>query len=389
MAGVVGACALGVALGFWARPATPGEAGRKPAPRAAPAALRPPLQIVVDDAPAPLGRPLDVLPDDVAASGPVQTPEPVEPAVPRRPASGLMKVDTPVAAPEVVPQLAVLKPAPKPKLQLKAEAPKAKVAMARPAKAKPVLVKAVLVKPATRSGPDPRLAKAKLAEAAKARKAAVLAEARAEKLERAKAVKLAASEARSAKAKPVKLAKAAPRHATAAIKVQVKSKPAAAPRRLAVLLKAVRIESRQPARPKAIKVVAVKAAAVKVAASKPVRQVRKPAAVVARAAPPPKRIMPRGTGPMRVARANICASPDPGEAIVCADSRLGARDRQLQQAYRSAEAAGVPATALRRQQSRWLQARAAAAREAPWAVEDVYIARISELKDQVRDAEEE
>ena len=90
---------------------------------------------------------------------------------------------------------------------------------------------------------------------------------------------------------------------------------------------------------------------------------------------------------MRVAR-NTCASPDPGEAMVCSDSRLAARDRQLQQAYRNAEAAGVPASALRRQQARWVQARAAAARDAPWAVEDVYEARISELNDLSRDARE-
>lgn len=48
----------------------------------------------------------------------------------------------------------------------------------------------------------------------------------------------------------------------------------------------------------------------------------------------------------------------------------------------------MPANALRRQQARWLQARAAAAREAPWAVEDVYEARISELNDLTRDARE-
>jgi uncharacterized protein len=89
---------------------------------------------------------------------------------------------------------------------------------------------------------------------------------------------------------------------------------------------------------------------------------------------------------MRVARNEACASADPGEAVVCADRRLGARDRQLQQAYRNAEAAGVPESSLRRQQARWLQARAAAAREAPWAVEDVYEARISELNDLTRDA---
>ena len=86
---------------------------------------------------------------------------------------------------------------------------------------------------------------------------------------------------------------------------------------------------------------------------------------------------------MRVARANPCAEPG-----ACPDPRLDARERQLQRAYRNAEAAGVPASALRRQQERWQQARAAAAREAPWAVEDVYVARISELNDLTRDAHE-
>ena len=91
---------------------------------------------------------------------------------------------------------------------------------------------------------------------------------------------------------------------------------------------------------------------------------------------------------MRVARADRCAAADPGEAMVCADRRLAVRDRQLQQAYRNAEAAGVPASALRRQQDRWVQARAAAAREAPWAVEDVYVARITERHALSRDARE-
>lgn len=89
---------------------------------------------------------------------------------------------------------------------------------------------------------------------------------------------------------------------------------------------------------------------------------------------------------MRLAKAAPCASPDPGEALVCADPRLGQRDRQLQRAFRDAEAAGVPAAALRRQQERWRQARAAAARDGSWAVEDVYVARIAELNDLARDA---
>ena len=162
------------------------------------------------------------------------------------------------------------------------------------------------------------------------------AEVRVAKAERAQAIKLA--QVRKAEtAHPAKLAKAEARQAKKTLKV-------------------------------AVKVATAKSETKKVAA--------KPA-------------IARGAGPMRVARADVCVSTDPGEAMVCGDHRLGARDRQLQAAYRTAEAAGVPASALRRQQTRWLQARAAAAREAPWAVEDVYVARISELKDQTRDARED
>ena len=81
-----------------------------------------------------------------------------------------------------------------------------------------------------------------------------------------------------------------------------------------------------------------------------------------------------------------CASPDPGEALACSDPALGAAERQLSRAYRQAEAAGVPPETLERQQRRWLAARANAAREAPWAVHDIYLARIAELHDQTRHA---
>jgi uncharacterized protein len=81
-----------------------------------------------------------------------------------------------------------------------------------------------------------------------------------------------------------------------------------------------------------------------------------------------------------------CASRDPGEALVCADPSLGAADRQLARAYQGARAAGVPDAQLQRQQQRWLAARAAAAREAPWAVRDVYLARIAELNGLAHDA---
>jgi uncharacterized protein len=83
--------------------------------------------------------------------------------------------------------------------------------------------------------------------------------------------------------------------------------------------------------------------------------------------------------------ATRCASRDPGQALVCADPSLGAADRQLARAYQSARAAGVPDATLRQQQQRWLTARSSAAREAPWAVHDVYLARIAELNGQARE----
>jgi uncharacterized protein YecT (DUF1311 family) len=87
---------------------------------------------------------------------------------------------------------------------------------------------------------------------------------------------------------------------------------------------------------------------------------------------------------VRLAEANRCASSDPGAALVCADASLGVADRRMNQAYQEAAAAGVPAWRLQNQHQRWLAARSAAAREAPWAVQDVYQARIAELRDQAR-----
>jgi hypothetical protein len=109
----------------------------------------------------------------------------------------------------------------------------------------------------------------------------------------------------------------------------------------------------------------------------------------ARAAPKTSARPAGGEGPLRVAGAHArCAFGDPGAALACADPSLGAAERQLDRAYRAAEAAGVSPERLRRQQQRWLAARAAAARQAPWAVHDVYLARIAELQDQARSASE-
>jgi colicin import membrane protein/SWI/SNF-related matrix-associated actin-dependent regulator 1 of chromatin subfamily A len=398
VAGVVGACALGVGLGMWARPATPGEAKTPAAPKAMAHAepARPALQIVLEEAAAPIGNRLEVLPADVRAPEAAPPPRPAEPMAPRRAASGLVKVDA-VVLPD---------PAPAPALHAPPKARAEQPQQLEWVVDEPLRPKA---QPARPKAPETRIAEAKAAAAArlaadraeaKARKAAELA--RAEKLEEAKAVRLAKAaqqakaeklelarleKARAEKAKAAKLAQAeARRDAEKALRLAKaekaaradkaarieKAKVEAKAKRLA-LLKVVKTEPRPVVRPKAVKV-AVRPAP------------KAPAAAPARK-PAPKPVL-RGSGPMRVARANPCASPDPGEAAVCADTRLSARDRQLQQAYRNAEAAGVPPSALRLQQARWLQARAAAAREAPWAVEDVYVARISELKDQTRDARE-
>jgi uncharacterized protein YecT (DUF1311 family) len=105
------------------------------------------------------------------------------------------------------------------------------------------------------------------------------------------------------------------------------------------------------------------------------------------AAAEPRRARPQAAAPIRVANVQTrCASPDPGEALACGDPGLSAAERRLNRAYRDAEAAGVPASTLERQQQRWRAARAAAAREAPWAVRQVYQARIAELQDLTHDA---
>ncbi len=292
LAGVFCACAAGVGLGLWARPAPEPRVAAK----AAPAPPAPILQIVVDDTPAPIGAPMEVLPADVGPPKPFSAPG-LEPAAPRRPAYGLVRVDAPVAA----------EPAPKPVAPPKVEKPKVE----KPKLAKPKAVKVQAPKP---------------------------------KAERPKLVKVKAVKSAAPKPKAVKATPAKPKVA----KVARVEKAGTPPRRLAPPPPALKPPPRK--------------------------------------SPPKAAPAPRGEGPMRVARATPCASADPGEAMVCADRRLGARERQLQRAWRDAEAAGVPASALNRQHARWLQARAAAAREAPWAVEDVYVARISELNDLTRDA---
>src|SRR5688572_19030096 len=70
IAGVVGACALGMGLGLWARPAAherqfapPPKVQAEPEPEVARG-----LEIVIDDTPAPIGALMDVMPAGVAAA---------------------------------------------------------------------------------------------------------------------------------------------------------------------------------------------------------------------------------------------------------------------------------------------------------------------------------
>jgi len=356
MAGVIGACALGVGLGLWARPATGerfGEAAAEPEAEAKVSADRR-LQIVVDDTPAPLGPPLEVMPADLAASAqrfapPLAAPDP-EPVVPARPPSGLMKVTAPVIGP--VAQL----PPPELKPKARADAKPAPEPM-RTKKSEAKATKADTPKKVSKVGGGP-------------------------KREKAKVVAKAEKPVKAVKAKPVKQAKAdKPAPGKSTTKASTAKKAAKSPNRLAKVVRAVERA------PKAIKVKvekAAKPAKAKIAQAAPKPKARP--APVQKAVVRPKPPAPRGEGPMRVARATPCASVDPGEALVCADPRLNQRDRQLQRAYREAEAAGVPASALVRQQERWRAARAAAARDGSWAVEDVYEARIAELKYLARDA---
>lgn len=370
-AGAVSALALGVGMGLWARPAPP-ETPR-PATIAPEDARRPALQIVVDDNPAPLGPLLEVLPGEARDVRDAQPPSEI--VAPHRAAAGLMKVDAVVAAdPPLLVQAVKVEPKPRPKAPIEAAPAKTKTQQAK-ADAKPKGTDRAKVDKA-------RLEKAKL-EKAKLEKIK-LAKSKAEKAQLAKAETAKAEKlAKARKAEAVKLAEAdAKREKLARAKAET--------RRLAALVRAAPRTLKAEVSKKTTQLAQAKADR-KAAANKPKveKASTRPAAVKAPARKPPARkVAPIGQGPMRVARNDACASSDPGQAVVCADRRLGARDRQLQQAYRNAEAAGVPASSLQRQQARWLQARAAAAREAPWAVEDVYEARISELNDLTRDARE-
>jgi hypothetical protein len=332
--GMIGACALGLGLGVWARPEM--ATLEPPKPKAPP--MQAVLQIVVDDTPAPIGPPMEVLPRDMHP--PVRMLArslPPPPAVqPFLRDERLVRVDAP----------AIMRPLLAPAVT---KAPEAREP-----------IHSFELRPKATEG---RVRTSTTIVAAKAKEP----------------TKVAKAPKAEPKLKPAK-AESRPKVAKAEPKPEVKKKPDAKRIELAKAKPEPKRKLAKPQRKKAAELARASSKAPK-AIDRPARKPPVEKAVVRK--PPAK---PKGEGPMRVARAGPCESHDPGEAMVCSDRRLGARDRQLQRALREAEAAGVPASALRRQQARLVVARAAAAREAPWAVEDVYEARISEVNDLIRDA---
>jgi uncharacterized protein YecT (DUF1311 family) len=331
LAGIAGACLMGAGAGLWARPADHDQP--KPTAVAKTAAASKPrgkLEIVLNDAGNPLAPPSTA--HAPAITGPTVSAELIEPAAAEAPPllaaappQGLMRVQD--TGPQPVEPLAV---------EREAKAEKAKAEKARLEKAR--LQKAKLEKAKVEKL---RLEKVK----AEAKKKTDLKVARAEKPEKLKDVRVAED---------------------AGIEVADTRQPGRLSRLKSVIakpFKARKDETLPAADTSLAKADTAKPKTVKLAKAEAPKTAKKPS----------KR----------------CVSSDPGEAIVCADPGLAAADRQLSRAYREAEAAGVPAWQLKQQQQRWIAARAAAAREAPWAVHDVYLARIAELNDMTRDARQD
>lgn len=114
------------------------------------------------------------------------------------------------------------------------------------------------------------------------------------------------------------------------------------------------------------------------------------------AAPAPKTLPPLdfsglekvGRTPPRIAPSFDCTSPgSTAERLVCDTPRLSAADRAVAEAYRRAEAAGVPRRTLRRQQQQWLAAREQAAETQPDALVALYEGRMDDLHLQAERAE--
>lgn len=342
LAGVAGACLLGAGLGLWARPSDlerPFAHRPRPAPVIEPTAAAPRrrIEIRVDGAARPgAPAPSPAIATKVEAPAPhavAVAPAPARPPelqAPKRPPEGLMRVHA-VAPPRL------------------AEAPRATPRLPAP------------------DGLAARAAAERRAQAAAARKAAADAERQAREA--------AEAAARKAKLEKARVAAAAAAKAREKTELKLAARKAAEHRIAEQAAASARARKTRLAEEKAARTAKAHADAIRLADD---RRKAEAKAAAQRAAPP-----------VRVAEARSrCASPDPGATLACADPALGAAERQLNRAYRQAQAAGVPEERLARQQQRWLAARANAARQAPWAVHDIYLARIAELQDQTRAATE-
>jgi uncharacterized protein YecT (DUF1311 family) len=353
LSGVAVACSLGAGLGLWARPALE-ERPVIAAPPPMPPVPRRELRIVVDAPPLPAG--------EVAVPAPPSPVRIAENAQPVRPVMPLVRLQAPPAPvaravapaiPPIIPTRAVethRTPPPAPPRLVKAVAP--------PAASPPKPIRKADHVQAPKPRPDRKiLAKAPMAPAKP-------------KLQLAKTQ----PHAKPAKASPAPLARL----------IKTAHAPSHAPK---VMPKLEKVRLVRSAKADARKAKPLKPQ--KVAAITPKAVPRKPAHLAQAAHPTrPTAVAPsRPAGLMKVANTSRCASADPGAAIVCANPSLGAADRQMNRAYQDAKAAGVPEWRLQRQQQRWLAARTAAAREAPWAVHDVYQARIAELNGMAREAQ--
>ena len=346
LAGVAGACVLGAGLGLWARPSGLERALAHHPHAALPQphlALQPrQIEIRVDGAqrtPALAAHPVAVTPPTaVARPAPAPATPPAELLAPKPAPEGLMRVHA------VEPQRL-------------AEAPRA---LPRLPSTSDLAAQAAAERRAQAAAQRRATAARKAEAAARAEREEARAEARAEAARKARL--------EAARLEKAKVAAAAEARARRQAELRIAAKKAAAEKYAAAQAEKTRL-----AEAKADRAAAARAAAIRLADSQ--RKTEAKAALL------------RASAPVRTASARPrCASADPGAALACADPALGAADRQLSRAYRQAQAAGVPSERLERQQQRWLAARANAARQAPWAVHDIYLARIAELQDQTRAA---
>jgi len=362
LAGVAGACVLGVGLGLWARPSM---SERQTVVRlaAAPAAAMRQLRIVVAEGPAPLGAPIEVLSKAPVPAADIVAP----PAAPQ----GLVRVDAVSPPPaEPAPTPVVKKVAPQP--PARRGPPRLQVAKARPAAPSVRLATA----PRAKSVRKAEVARAAPVKAAPHKLELAHAQARAAKAARPGRLRLARAEDRGRSAAKAK----APIHAHAAARARaqlaklarpaLRAAPAKAKSHLSPTQLAHLDRKARPRRAPPVQEVTVKA-----------RNAPRTTAPAYRRPPAPMAPQPRPDGLMKVSTTPRCGGAHP-----CVDPTLGAAERQLARAYQGARDAGVPDAELKQRRQRWLAVRSASAREASWAVHDRYLARIAELNGMARDA---